>query len=195
MVQIAATKRPSSPQYVGLRLSADEYLALPDDGFKYQVINGVVVMAPSPTPRHQGVLVEIGAQFRNYLKAKPIARVFADVDVRFAADLVYRPDLTVVTLERLPKPLRRIDVAPDLVVEILSPGSESMDQRTKLADYERYGVREYWIVSPGETLTVRAWRLQGGKFVASNAADGPVTSIVLPGFVLDMDSLRDAAQA
>src|SRR5947207_907567 len=108
MVQAVAITRVPAPQYTGLRLSADEYLALPDDGFRYQVINGVVVMSPIPTPRHQRVQLEISAQLLSYLKSKPVARVVPDVDVRFGPDLVYRPDVVVIRTERLPKPLRRI---------------------------------------------------------------------------------------
>lgn len=192
MVQAAAPKRNDSPRYVGLRLSADEYLALPDDGFKYQVINGVVVMSPSPTPWHQSVQVELGTQLQNYLRSHPIARVFPDIDVRFAADLVYRPDLVVVLNERLPKPLRRIDVVPDLIVEILSPGSEAMDERTKLADYARFGVKEYWIVSPIDPVTVRVFRMLDGKLV--QAPEGTLDSAVLSGFRLDLESVRRAAR-
>lgn len=190
MVQFGRARAPDVPRYAGLRLSADEYLDLPDDGFKYQVINGVVVMSPSPAPRHQGIKVELGAQLRNFLKAHPIARVFPDLDVRFAADLVYRPDLVVVRNERLPKPLRRIDVVPDLIVEILSPGSEAMDERTKLADYQKFGVKEYWIVEPGEPISIRVLRHIAGGFV--EAPVGTIDSVVLPGFRLDMDALRQA---
>jgi Uma2 family endonuclease len=172
---------------MGLRLSADEYLALPDDGFKYQVINGVVLMSPSPTPWHQLVQLEFATQLQLFFKAHPIARVFPDIDVRFAADLVYRPDLVVVLNERLPKPLRRIDVVPDLIVEILSPGSEAMDERTKLADYERFGVKEYWIVTPVEPFSIRVFRLHEGKLVESSSN---LTSNVLPGFRLDIESIK-----
>ncbi len=207
MVQSTASRRFDSPRYIGLRMSADEFLALPDDGFKYQVIGGVVVMSPSPTPHHQALLLEVCSQIRDFLKVQPIARVFPDIDVRFGADLVYRPDLVVVLNARLPKPLRRIDVAPDLIVEILSPGTASMDEQTKLADYERCGVREYWIVNPGEPLSVRALRLEGreagagvaggaeapggaGRFVQAAAGGGRVLSSVLPGFGLDVEALR-----
>jgi Uma2 family endonuclease len=193
MVQAVTTKPEPVPQYAGLRLSADEYLALPDDGFKYQVINGVVVMSPSPTPRHQSLLMTISAQIFAYLGKHQVARVFPDIDVRFGPDLVYRPDIVVVLNEHLPKPLRRIDVVPDLIVEILSPGSEAMDQRTKRADYERLGVREYWIVSLDEPVTVRVLRLENGRYSEAPAAPAPA-SAVLQGFTLDMNAVRDAVR-
>jgi Uma2 family endonuclease len=191
MVQAIPTTPNTVPQYAGLRMSADAYLALPDDGFKYQVINGVVVMSPSPTPRHQMVLQEISGQLRDFLKSQPIARAFPDIDVRFGPDLVYRPDLVVIRKERLPRPLRRIDVVPDLIVEILSPGTQAMDQRTKLADYERLGVREYWIVSTDEPLTVRVLRLESGRYAETAGAPA---SAVLQGFTLNLEALREAAR-
>jgi Uma2 family endonuclease len=191
MVQAVPATQPGVPRYTGLRLSADEYLSLPDDGFRYQVINGVVVMSPSPTPRHQTVLHEISGQLRDFLKTRPIARVFPDIDVRFGPDLVYRPDLVVVRSDRLPKPLRRIDIVPDLIVEILSPGSEAMDQRTKRADYERLGVRDYWIVSLDEPLSVMALRLENGRYVD---VPGSPASSILQGFSLNVDAIREAAR-
>jgi Uma2 family endonuclease len=169
-------------------LSADEYLALRDDGFRYQVINGVVVMSPSPTPRHQAVLMAISAQVFGYLNRNPIARVFPDIDVRFGPDLVYRPDLVVIRTERLPKPLQRIDIVPDLIVEILSPGSEAMDQHTKKSDYERFGVREYWIVSLEGGVSVKMHRLDAGRYI--EASD----STILSGFELDLNQVREAAR-
>jgi Uma2 family endonuclease len=193
MVQATESRVELVPQYIGLRLSADEYLALPDDGFKYQVINGVVVMSPSPTPRHQKILFEIAGQLRDYLKAQPVAHVVPDVDVRFAPDLLYRPDFVVIRKERLARTGRRIEVVPDLIVEIVSPGSESMDERTKRADYERFGVTEYWIVSGEERVTARVLRLEGGKYREASAAETKGSG-VLPGFVLDLEAVRRAAQ-
>jgi Uma2 family endonuclease len=188
MVNAAAQHREMAPQYTGLRLSADEYLALRDDGFKYQVINGVVVMSPSPTPRHQVVLSKLIVLIEAFLSKHPGARLFPDIDVRFGADLVYRPDLVVIRKDRLPKPLRRIDVVPDLIVEIVSPGSEALDQRTKRADYERLGVAEYWIVAVEGDVSVRMLRLESGRYVESGS------SAVLPGFILDLDAVREAAR-
>lgn len=198
MVQANPTRRAAAPQYAGLRLSADEFLALPDDGFKYQVINGVALMSPSPTPRHQGLLLELSGQFREYLRAHPVARMFPDIDVRFAPDLVYRPDIVVVRTERLPRPLLRIDVVPDLIVEIVSPGSESMDEQTKLADYQRFGVAEYWLVSPSEPLNIRILTLAAGQYVEAGAglerSGGRTQSVVLPGLTLDLRAIAAAVR-
>jgi Uma2 family endonuclease len=191
MVQAVPGTDRRAPQYIGLRLSADEYLSLPDDGFRYQLINGVVVRSPSPTPRHQSVIIELAGQVRDYLKGKPIGRVFAELDVRLAADLVYRPDLVFLRHSRIKKPLRRIDVAPDIVVEVLSPDSASMDLQTKLADYERHGVGEYWVVSLDSHIGVRLFQLENGRFIEQR---GALASAVLPGFALDQKALDAAAE-
>lgn len=191
MVQAAPLSRLRVPQYIGLRLSADEYLALPDDGFKYQVLNGIVVMSPSPTPWHQSLVGDIVTQLNTFFATHPVGRALPDVDVRFAPDLVYRPDLVVIRRARLPKRPKRIDIVPDLIVEIVSPGSEAMDLRTKLADYQRYGVTEYWIVSLVPGLSVRALTLVDGRYVELPETDR-VASTVFEGFTLDVAALRAA---
>lgn len=193
MVQAARPSRPCAPQYAGLRLSADKYLDLPDDGFKYQVLNGIVVVSPRPTPGHQLLLGELIGQLGVLTRRPPIARAYADIDVRFDFDLVYRPDIVVIRRDRIPKTPKRIDIVPDLIVEILSPGSEAMDQRTKFADYERYGVQEYWIVEVAPVLAVRAFTLTGGRYVERPAAiPGTVSSTAFPGFTLDVQALHEA---
>lgn len=193
MVQAVPARAPRAPQYLGLRLSADEYLALPDDGFKYQVINGVVVMSPRPTPRHQLVLSAINAQLFGYLESNPIATAFPEVDVRFAPDLVYCPDLVVLSAGKLANAARRIDAVPDLVIEVVSPGSESMDRRTKLADYERFGVTEYWIVSATDPVAVQVLRLHDGRFAeAPPAGSDRIESVAIKGFALDLARVRRA---
>jgi Uma2 family endonuclease len=113
------------------------------------------------------------------------------LDVRLAADLVCRSDLVFLRHSRIKKPLRRIDVAPDIVVEVLSPDSASMDLQTKLADYERHGVGEYWVVSLDSHIGVRLFQLENGRFAERR---GDLASAVLPGFVLDQKALDAAAE-
>src|SRR5262245_9747673 len=81
----------------GVRMSAQQYQRLRDDGNRYELIDGVVIMSPSATPRHQNVAKEIVLQIGTYLRRHPIGVVLAEVDVylglsRTGGDLVYRPD-------------------------------------------------------------------------------------------------------
>lgn len=193
MVSFRATPaRSNSPRYAGLRLSADEYLALEDDGHRYQVVNGVVLMSPRPTPRHQKIARLILNRLSDWVDPRGLGELYPDVDVRFAADLVYQPDIVFYTRDRLPSTPDRLTLPPDLAVEVLSPGTEAMDLHTKRDDYERHGVREYWIVDPDD-CTVAKFELSGGKYRQSDVAGGVLTTVVLPGFSLDLDELRRSA--
>jgi len=134
-----------------------------DDGERWELIDGVAYnMSPAPTRRHQGILLELSAQFHDYLSNKPCKVYFAPFDVRLPegdeADeetaTVVQPDMVVVC-----DPDKLDDKgcrgAPDLVVEILSPSTSGKDMKQKFNLYEQRGVREYWIVDPsGGTMMV-----------------------------------------
>ncbi len=184
------------PQYAGLRMSADEYFALPDDGFRYELVDGLVCMSPSPTPRHQVVATEIVGQIWAFLREKPVGRVYCELDVNLGkgpggGDLVYRPDVIFIRAERLAKKkLDRVRIAPDLIVEVVSASSGAYDRRTKFGDYERLGVGEYWIIDPQQgTLTFH--RLENGRYVEGKASRDHFASSAIPGFVLDLLRVRE----
>jgi len=172
-------------------MTADEYLALEDDGYRYELIDGVVVMSPSPTPEHQNIRGEIEYQLRHYARQTKAGAVLSEVDVRLDTRLVYRPDLMFIRTDRIRKPLKQVDIAPDLVLEVLSPGTEVFDQKTKRDDYERFGVAEYWLVD-NEHRSVKFLRLLRGRFVDVIAARGRFVSEAVPGFELDLASINDA---
>lgn len=178
-------------QFSGLRMEADAFLELPDDGYKYELLDGVVVMSPRPSPAHQSAGGEVYLQLAKYLADHPVGRVFYEVDVHLGAgpsggDIVYAPDLIFVAADRVRSMQERIVGAPDLVMEVISRGSRRMDTTTKRADYERFGVKEYWIVDPQrEAMTFL--RLEQGKFVEVAATSGGLSSVAVPGFVLDVE--------
>jgi Uma2 family endonuclease len=183
-------------QFAGLRMSVEEFLDLPDDGCKYEMIDGVVTMSPSPVPSHQRVAGEIFAQIKWFLRSHPVGEAFTELDVHLNAgrgggDLVYSPDVIFVRRERLADMRERIVGAPDLVVEIISRGSRKRDTITKRGDYERFGVGEYWYFDPArETMTFL--RLSGGAFVEITPVVDAFTSLAVPGFVLDLKPARQA---
>lgn len=184
---------PVEPLYAGLRMSADEYERLEDDGFRYEVVDGVVVMAPSPSADHQGVAGEIERQIQNYLIDHPIGRAFRDMDVRFDNDLVYQPDLIFVSRKRLPRRTPRIRVIPEMVLEVLSPGTRTRDQTMKRADYQRYRVEEYWMADAHRrTLTFLRLGKTGYAPVPVRAAK--FASAAIPGFMLDIAAVRRAME-
>jgi Uma2 family endonuclease len=108
---------------------------------------------------------------------------------------VYRPDLSAYTMGRLPDWVDRLEVAPDLIVEVLSPATRAMDLTTKRDDYERFGVRECWAIDPSDA-SVRCWAREGERLVERARAMSQggllrsVASDAIAGFVLDVAALR-----
>jgi len=147
-----------------------EYLTWADD-VRYELIDGVAyLMAPAPTLDHQDVVGEVFRQLANALLDKPCRAYVSPVDVRLpkgdeaddAIDTVVQPDVLVVC-DASKTDRRGIRGAPDLAIEVLSPGTASHDQVRKLRLYERAGVREYWLVHPVDrVLTI--YRLEQGRY-------------------------------
>ncbi len=173
------------PRYSGLRMTADDYLALADDGFRYELIDGVVVMTPSPTPEHQDIRGEIEWQMRGFVRQHAIGRVLSEVDVRLNDELVYRPDMIFISRARMARMPKKITAIPELMVEVLSESSTALDQHTKLADYQRFGVEEYWLVDV-VNHSIRFLRLVRGTYIEVKATQGRFASEAVPGFVLDV---------
>ncbi|MCC6360957.1 MAG: Uma2 family endonuclease [Phycisphaerales bacterium] len=183
-------------QFSGMRMTVDEFLSLPDDGGKYELVDGVVLMSPWPSPPHQKVAGEIFAQIKWFLRTHALGEVFMEIDVHLGrspagGDLVYGPDVIFVRSERVRSMHERIVGPPDLVVEVVSPGSRGRDTITKRGDYERFGVGEYWIIDPARDA-MTFLRLQGGQFVEVNPNPDTFASHAVAGFVLDLKPIRDA---
>lgn len=174
-VVVPANWVPGPPQ--GQWTYAD-YAALPDDGKIYEVVRGVLYMSPAPTPGHQSISVRLVAFLFQFVEAVGAGRIFhAPTDVELAPGDIVQPDVFVLLnnhLERIKQ--TRIVGAPDLVVEILSPGTMRHDLQGKLEAYERAQVPEYWIVSPGEQV-VELLVLEEGIYQSLGVFQG---SAVLP---------------
>ena len=133
---------------------------MPDDGNRYEAIEGDLYMTPAPTPRHQTLLLRLYDALAAVLRERHGGVLLvAPVGVEFpSTGEGVQPDLLFVSDERRGI-IRDTSVrgAPDLVVEILSPSTASHDRGLKLRLCERQGVREYWIVDPDENV-VDVWR-------------------------------------
>jgi len=135
------------------RVSVAEYLDGPESLARRELIFGLVREPPAPRFGHQTVLTRLAALLDAHVRERALGRVcVAPVDVVLdrEAALVVQPDLVFIAADRLALADDRIWGAPDLVVEVLSPGTARRDRTTKLAWYERYGVRECWLVDPQE---------------------------------------------
>ncbi len=180
--------------FQGLRMSAEEYLSIGETFERYELIDGVVVKSPSPTPLHQKLLTVVLSQIDRYVEENAIGDVFNELDVHLGrgprgADLVYRPDIVFIRSGRLPLSAKHVQIAPDLVVEVVSPSSASLDYETKKGDYERAGVLEYWIIDPEEN-SMTFFRLKDGRYAAISPDQGSFASQAVPGFVLNLKRIR-----
>jgi Uma2 family endonuclease len=128
----------------------NHYAALPEDGKRYEIVDGVLYMSPSPNNFHQKVSIWLSHYLVIHVMVAGLGEVrAAPFDVELAPDIVVQPDVVVVLNANLAKMTRsHIVGAPDLVAEILSPGTAKYDRRIKQAIYARSGISEYWIVDP-----------------------------------------------
>src|SRR5437879_7675555 len=136
----------------------NHYAALPDDGKRYEIMHGILVTVTSPNISHQEVVGEFFSYLRAHTRSNDLGRVFvAPVDVELAPNVVVQPDIAVVLKANVDKVTEsRIVGAPDLVVEVASPGTANHDRREKYDAYARAGVLEYWIATP-EARTVEVF--------------------------------------
>ena len=134
------------------RWTYEDYARLPDvEGYRYEVIEGNIYMSPAPRITHQRAVGRLYAAMFNHVEKHDLGEVLvAPVDV-LMEDLAtpVQPDILFFSNERrsILTP-RNIQGAPNLLVEVLSPGREGYDWRTKFDVYQRAGVPEYWIVDP-----------------------------------------------
>ena len=128
----------------------DDFVNFPDDGKRHEIIDGKHYVTPSPNTKHQTVSSNLHGMLWTYLRQRPIGRIFAAPFDVVLSDLdVVEPDLLYVSRERFHVLTgQHVRGVPDLVVEILSPGTRKTDEVTKRKLYDRSGVQEYWIVDP-----------------------------------------------
>jgi len=127
----------------------DEYARLPEDGDRYEIIRGEVCVTPGPSPRHQWVALRLLRTLSEYVERHGLGVVLNDVDLLFVSGEFLRPDMLFVPWDRLSGiTTRGVESAPDLVIEVLSPGSERIDRDKKPPRYAELGVPAYWLVDP-----------------------------------------------
>jgi Uma2 family endonuclease len=141
--------------------TAEDYRNLPETGPRYQLVEGDLIMAPSPNRYHQEISRNLEFILCAYLKENPIGKVYhAPFDVYLDEHNVPQPDILFVSKERygILTPQGAAG-APELIVEILSPSTARLDLDQKRKTYARHGVIELWIIVP-ETRQVQIYRLQ-----------------------------------
>ena len=139
------------------KLTYEDFLQLPDDGKRHEIIDGVHYVTASPVPRHQLIVGNLHNIIKNFLRQHDLGEVFlSPLDVLFTDFDIVEPDLIYLSRERWSVVTEaNLQGSPDLVVEVLSPSTRSRDRGIKKKLYERSDVSEYWIVDPdAETIEV-----------------------------------------
>src|SRR6266567_6604628 len=143
----------------------DDYAALPDDGHRYEIVNGVLVMAPSPNGSHQDAVLRIAHYLLSHVEFAGLGKVrLAPFDVQLTPKEVFQPDVLVVLSAHLERVLeKKVVGAPDLAVEVASPSTALYDRVTKYEKYAHAGVQEYWIANI-EAKTIQVLVLESDEY-------------------------------
>ena len=172
------------------RMTYEDVWALPDDGTRYELIDGELIALTSASHVHQELAFRLAILLRAFVAPRKLGWVIIPpYDVLLAIGTLFQPDVLYVSAER--DSIRRpnhTEGAPDLVVEVISPSSKSMDERRKFTAYTQYGVREYWLVDP-EAMTFRLFLNVDGRFEEQSLHGRIAKSVVLPGRDIDLDDL------
>jgi len=186
--------KETSPAYLTQRkvFTYQNYLDLPEDGKRYEVINGDLIMVPGPNTDHQNVSGNLEFELRMFVKKHQIGKVYdAPYDVVLSENNVFQPDIMFVSNEnsKIIKE-KNITGAPDLIIEILSPATGYYDLTEKKEIYAEFGVKEYWIVDPKKQW-VEIYTNETKKFKSEQRLEtsGILKSRVLDGFEISLQKM------
>jgi len=143
--------------------------AMPDDGRRYELLDGAIVVTPTPTFRHQRVTFRL-ARVLDDVVPSGLTVCISPLDVFLPTGDVLQPDVFVISEDAVVDDKVQGGV-PLLVVEVLSPSSRRRDAGDKLTAYRDAGVPSYWVVDP-ITPSLRAWELRDGEYIEVAAVSG-----------------------
>jgi Uma2 family endonuclease len=161
----------SRPASTWTEWTYSEYARLPDDGNRYEVIDGEVLVTPAPGSRHQRIAFRLIRLLEEYVSANGLGEMLWDVDLLFVEGQFLRPDMLFVPVSQAVGVTDRgMEGVPGLIVEVLSPSSASIDLVKKPRRYADFGVPEYWVVDPVERR-VLVWRFAAGVTEPESSRD------------------------
>ena len=171
--------------------SVDDLAHTPNDGKRYEIMDGELIVSPAPTFEHQSVVTRFGAYLMRAEEAGYGRVVVAPVDVVFGRYRTAQPDVVFIRRERLSIIVRgKVRGVPDLVVEVLSPGTRRADLGWKMTLYAREGVSYYWVVDPA-ARTVQPYRLGEEGYVMEPLLHGSdvLACPLFPGITIEVARL------
>jgi len=133
-----------------IKLTREDLAAMPQDGKRYEIMEGELYVTPSPSLQHQRITAKLERMLARLLDDSGLGEVyFSPADVVFDEENVVQPDIFFIRSQRLDIIHQNfVKGPPDLVVEVLSPGTKHRDLKIKSALYARFGVPIYWVVDP-----------------------------------------------
>ena len=164
-----------------------DYLRLPEDGNRYEVIRGVLYVSPAPLPEHQYTALEFTVCLRSFVREQDLGIVYtAPLDVVLPAGIAnpVQPDVMFFRKGNEPRRGTVFEGVPDLIAEALSPGTSRRDRTIKLEAYRDAGVPEYWLLDP-DARAIVVYVLEKGRGYVERVRGGmgdELGSSVLPGF-------------
>ena len=174
-----------------IKFTVEDYLTTPDDK-RYQLLDGELILAPSPVTKHQRVLIRLAQMLITFVASHHLGEVFiAPYDVFMSDYDVVQPDILFVSNARSGIITEaNIQGAPDLVIEVLSPSTSRYDLGYKRTLYGRHRVLEYWQVDPvAETIGVLTPSEEGLVVTATYQRGQGMTSPLLEGLVIDLEQV------
>lgn len=165
------------------KLTYEDYAKTPDDEC-WELIDGELMMSPSPKRAHQRNQMKLGSRMSFFVEEKDMGEVYSDFDVVLSNTDTVRPDLIFIVKDRLHIVTEdNVQGAPDLVLEIRSESTARYDWTVKRELYARHGVKEYWLVDP-EAATVAVLLLDGGalKVAGVYGEKDTLAAAVIDGF-------------
>jgi Uma2 family endonuclease len=175
-----------------LILSYEDYLRMPDDGLRREILGGDLYVTPAPTPKHQRTVVNLLRAIDDHVTKRGLGKVFVSpIDVVLSDLDVVQPDIVLVAKDRMNIVTENaIQGFPDLLVEVSSPSTLDVDTGRKMETYARFGVPEYWVADP-KSQAVYIYALEEGAYKLHDHSEraGTVRSRRLPDLEVRVDDL------
>ena len=174
-----------------IKFTVNDYMTTPDDK-RCQLLDGELIVAPSPTSRHQSIIGQLFVALNRFIAENELGRTWvAPLDVVLSNYDVAQPDILFVSNERSGIIMEaNIQGAPDLAVEILSPSTAQYDRGYKRTLYGRHGVREYWLADPdAETVEVLTESAEGLVLGDTYRRGDTLTSPLLSGLAIELEQI------
>ena len=173
------------------RITCDDFVKLPDDGKRYEVMDGDLIVSPSPVLRHQRIVGRMFRLLADHVETHDLGEVVVSpMDVVFSEDNILQPDVIYLKKGRAQEPDDRIRCVPDLVVEVLSESASPAELQRKADIYARFGVPHYWTFSPlNETAIL--YRLVEAKYERAGLYQGQDTfeAEAFPDLTIDLSKI------